>query len=119
MIVPYPSRAAGALGLAAVRGIVAPVYDLRVLLGHARASGPPPRWLLLARAPEPVALAFDQLESYLRLPPRLVSSPEVEEHARRHVRGAVRSAEGVRPLIDVAAILAAITFEPPRSDDHV
>ena len=56
-LVPVPSPAPELLGLVGLRGLVAPVYDLRRLLGHA--AGPTPRWLALARGTSAIGFAFD------------------------------------------------------------
>jgi chemotaxis signal transduction protein len=106
-VVPVPSSASAVLGVAAFRGTLAPVYDLRVLLGYA--SGSPVRWLMLIRTPELVGLAFDLFEYHLRTASGNVSSGEDGGAAAPHVRGAVRAADGVRPLIHVASLVEKIT----------
>ncbi len=111
-VVPLPSRAPDLLGVAGLRGVLAPVYDLRLLLGYA--GGSTPRWLLLTRA-DSVGLAFDQFEAHLRVD-RAEGSRPAGEHARRHLRGTVLAvfSDGTSellPVIDVASLLAAIAKE--------
>ena len=107
--VPLASRMSEMLGVAAFHGVLAPVFDLRALLGYPQ--GPTPRWVVLARTPDPVALAFDLFEAHLRVPGEDVFSetPEHKGARQRHVRGAVRTADVVRPLIHVASIIEALT----------
>jgi chemotaxis signal transduction protein len=97
------------LGIAAFRGVLAPVFDLRFLLGHSH--GPTPRWVVLTGTPDPVALAFDLFEAQLRVPRADVFSetPELERLRPRHVRGAVRTADVVRPLIHIASVIETVT----------
>jgi purine-binding chemotaxis protein CheW len=67
-IVPLSSAITGALGLAGLRGALVPVYSLAALLGRV-ADDEPPRWFLLANAPEPVALAFARFDGYAEVAP--------------------------------------------------
>ncbi|MGH8471139.1 MAG: chemotaxis protein CheW [Gammaproteobacteria bacterium] len=106
-VVPLPSRTPELLGLAGFRGAMAPVYDLRTLLGYARRSAP--RWLLLVRTPDLVGLAFDLFEAHMRTPAENISSTENGGASSLHVRGVVRTADGVRPLIHTASLIEAIT----------
>jgi chemotaxis signal transduction protein len=72
-IVPVPSALPELLGLVGLRGAIVPVYDLGALLG--RAPQRDPRWIVLA-AQVSIALAFDELEGYWRLPAdSVVSGP--------------------------------------------
>ena len=96
------------LGIAGFRGALMPVYDLRVLLGHA--AGEAPRWLVVAAIGQ-IALAFDALDGTLRLPLDAVAPQGPGEPARLHVRELVRSATPgapLRPLIDLDSIVAAL-----------
>ena len=63
-IVPVPSPVAQLLGIAAIRGMMAPIYDLAALLHYPPAANP--RWFVFARAPQPVGLAFETFESHLQ-----------------------------------------------------
>jgi hypothetical protein len=88
LLTPRPHR----LGVASFRGVIAPVFDLRTLLGFS-VSGPT-RWLVLTRGPCPIGLAFDTFEHYLRLP-----------------RGAGPEASVGRPIVDLTPILGALEKE--------
>jgi chemotaxis signal transduction protein len=112
-IVPVPSAAPALLGVAAFRGVMAPVFDLRVALGQL--AGGVPGWLVVVHAPEPVALAFDLFEAHFT-PEResLEASATTPEgvapgaSATRVVRGAGEA----RPIIDITAL---ITHLAPRT----
>jgi chemotaxis signal transduction protein len=110
-IVPIPSRAVHLLGLSSFRGITAPIYDLRALLGHTGPAAPP--WLVLARAESPIGFAFDVLEKHLRVGASNAVSVAVDPHSRRHVNGVVRSEGSTFSLIHIASILDAITRHGP------
>ena len=64
-ITPVPGPLPELLGMVGLRGAIVPVYDLRLLLGHAPAT--PPRWLVLAAGGH-VGLAFDKLDRHVVVP---------------------------------------------------
>jgi chemotaxis signal transduction protein len=99
-IIPLPSRRAALLGLAGIRGNVACVYSLALLLGHG-GDGPAPRWLALCGSTEPVAFAFDALEAFMRTP-RADVHDEAGAPSGRLVRGVVRSGGVSSALVDFA-----------------
>jgi chemotaxis signal transduction protein len=101
-VVPIPRTAPELLGIVGLRGTVVPVFDLRVLLGCPEGAGP--RWLMLARSSQPVALAFEQFEGYLRI----AAAPEPALKTSRHISEAVLVAGVPRPIIDMASLLEAI-----------
>jgi hypothetical protein len=97
-IVPVPSRRSDLLGVAAIRGNLVPVYNLAVLLGHD--PGPRPvAWLALCGSAEPLALGFEELESFLRVP-------------RAHVGEVVRVGAQARRVIDIRSILEKVAVHP-------
>jgi purine-binding chemotaxis protein CheW len=118
-VTPLPSPVPALLGIAGFRAAIVPVYDLGTLLGHAGERSP--RWLVLA-ASDPVALAFDRFDGHLRAPRGAVTvEPGAEPFPRRHLE-VVRSADHVRPIVDLRAVLGAIkrqSLTTPRtgSDD--
>jgi purine-binding chemotaxis protein CheW len=116
-IVPIPSPAPTLLGIASFRGAMAPVHDLRLVLGYAR--GAAPRWLVLVHAPALVGLAFDLFEAHLRAVGESTLSLDAEEHATRHLRGVIRTTEVARPLIHIASVIEATSRQvlkdgPPK-----
>src|SRR5688572_94281 len=99
-LVPVPSALPELLGLAGLRGVVVPVYDLRRLLGYA--AGVAPRWLALVRAPAPFAVAFEQFEAHLRLPETaLIVGNGTNVAQSSFARGSVETADGPRSVIDL------------------
>lgn len=96
-IVPLPDGAPGLLGLAGVRGRVVAVHDLAAAAGAGALAGPP-RWLLVARGAEPIALAVEAVEGHLsrRRGDAAGAAPVIERE------GAPWS------VVDVRAILAEI-----------
>jgi chemotaxis signal transduction protein len=100
-IVALPSAVPSLLGVTGFRGQIIPVYDLAVLLGHAR--GAAPRWLVLVRCAQPLALAFDQFESHFS------AAPEHIMHAaaapdRPHLCDTVQGADALRPIIHLPSL---------------
>src|SRR6478752_4027205 len=101
-----PSPRRELLGLVGLRGIVAPVYDLRVLLGYDAAASP--RWLALVNAPAPFAIAFEHFERHLRVPTSELAALGASQSA---TRGSVSTALGPVPLLDLAAVYAGFRHE--------
>ena len=108
-LVWVPSGDPRLLGIAGFRNTLAPVFDLRLLLGYPAAARP--RWLVTARGRTPVALAFDRFESHARAPRAEVATAlaaAVDGAGDRVVGGAVSVKGVVRPLIRTAAVLQAL-----------
>jgi chemotaxis signal transduction protein len=106
-VVALPSRRAELLGVAGIRGGVVPVYALAGLLGYDAAPSAA-AWLALCGSTDPVALAFDQLEGFLRVPRADLHATDRAETARRHVTQVVRVAGITRRVIDTRSTLAAL-----------
>ncbi|MGH7093378.1 MAG: chemotaxis protein CheW [Stellaceae bacterium] len=110
-ITRLPDRAPALLGIAAPRDETLPVYDLAMLLDGKPAAAP--RWLAVVStkavaATKTAALAFSTLHGVCRVP-RDALVPHHGPHASRdHVRELAHTADGTRPVVDVAALLAAI-----------
>ncbi|MNX78955.1 CheW-like domain protein [compost metagenome] len=64
-VVPLPGAARGLSGLMGLRGRAVAVYDLATLLGLVGGAS---AWIALCRFQEPLALAFEALEGYWRVP---------------------------------------------------
>jgi chemotaxis signal transduction protein len=106
-IVPIPSPATQLLGIVGIRGEMAPVYDLAALLSYPPAGNP--RWIVFARAPTLVGLAFEAFESHLQVPERLLASGADTDAgtgaSRQHLRGVVQAAGALRPIIHLASVV--------------
>jgi chemotaxis signal transduction protein len=108
-VVPVPSPAVHLLGIVGLRGVMAPVYDLAGLLGHPRAANP--RWVVFARAPELVGFAFEAFDSHLQVADESLATAEQEAGSiatGAHVRGAIRAAGVLRPIIRLASLVATL-----------
>jgi chemotaxis signal transduction protein len=109
-IVPVPSPTTQLLGVVGIRGAMAPIYDLAALLHYPPAANL--RWFVFARAPQPVGFAFEAFESHLQVSPDSLSSGNDDDAGTggtgRHVRGTVRAAGALRPIIHLAFVLAMI-----------
>jgi chemotaxis signal transduction protein len=106
-IVALPGPLPELLGLVGIRGSVRPVYDLAALLGHA--PGGAGRWLLLTGRNEVIALACSAFDGHVRLPRREVVRQEGGHPLRPHLREVVRVGDGVRPIINLASLVEALT----------
>jgi chemotaxis signal transduction protein len=115
-ILPVPTPRAELLGIVGLRGVLAPMYDLAALLRHARATRP--RWMIFVRAPELVGFAFETFETQLRLPQSACMAAERGEReaadtgrAARPVGGALQAGGVIRPIIQLASLVAALKGE--------
>jgi len=99
---PLPSAVRELLGVAAFRGVILPVYDLRSLLGYAAA--PAQRWMMVA-AKRPVAFAFDAVDGHERVARGAIAT--AAEGHNEHVRDVVRGRH-FRPIIWLTSVLAAV-----------
>jgi chemotaxis signal transduction protein len=107
-IVPVPGRRAELLGLAGIRGSLVCVYSLCRLLGQGSATEDA-TWLALAALgdDEPVGLAFEALEGFLRVTKVDVhATPDAQAGGR--ARSLVQAGASPRPVIDLSTILAVI-----------
>ncbi len=110
-IVPLPAQTEQLLGVASFRGRIAPVYDLASLCGHARALAP--RWLVLLRSKEPVAVAFEAFEKHFAAAAQDIISAQSSDMPNKattsaHAMHAIRDDACVRPIIALPAVLADI-----------
>jgi chemotaxis signal transduction protein len=109
-IVPVPSPTTLLLGIVGIRGVMAPIYDLAALLRYPPAAKS--RWFVFARAPQPVGFAFESFESHLQVSPASLTSGNDDDAGTggigQHVRGTVRAAGALRPIIHLASVLAMI-----------
>lgn len=116
-LVPVPSPVPSLLGLIGVRGLVVPIYDLRLLLGYP--AGPPPRWLCLARAASALGFAFEALEAHWRLPHEsVVAGSELADNGQRFARGGVQTDAGPRPLLHLPSLIESVTNEAHLGRDR-
>ena len=101
-IIPLPSKRPAVLGVAAIRGALVSVHSLPTLLGHPASISH--RWLTLVESRDMIALAFDDLDGFLRLP--------------KGADGAIEANGITRSILDVRAVLEMITGKAgsPRRD---
>ena len=109
-VVGVPSPVPQLLGIVGLRGMLAPVYDLAALLHYPPAASP--RWVVLAGGPQPVGFAFESFEAHVQVVDALlVNDAERAGSAvttRQHVRGNVRVAGALRPIIHIASVVETI-----------
>jgi len=99
-IVPVPGPEPALLGLAGIRSVIAPVYDLRLLLGGV--GGGAPRWIVRARAPQPIALAFDGFDGQHRVARDRIVTGDGGALVRE------QGGERMRPIVDMARVLERV-----------
>lgn len=106
-LTPLPRSAPGLAGIAGFRGLIIPVYDLAVLLGHG--PGESLRWLALTGGVVTVGLAFDKLEAHVRVAEDEIATEEGEVGPGRQVlrREAL-------PVLEVATVVETITEQVDR-----
>jgi chemotaxis signal transduction protein len=105
-IVAFPSPIHELLGVAAIRSRLVPVYSLAALLGYS-AQATPGRWLALCGTEEPVGLAINDFEGYLRVPLTRVY-PAEQKGESLHVKHVVRADDGVRDVVSIPLLIEVI-----------
>jgi len=105
-----PQSPKSLLGLANLRGVVAPLISLRRLLGQpdAEAAGAAPRAIVLDGA-VPIALTVDAVEALVTRDGSQVETQQtaLTEEPGEHLRGAFNSRAGIAKILDVQALLGA------------
>ena len=105
-ITPLPGPVTALLGIAGFSGAVVPVYDLGALLGHPVPETP--RWLVMAAGAPVVALAFNDVDGHLRVPTEAIVGESDGHGLRDCLLGMVALPGGMRPIIDVPSVRAAV-----------
>jgi chemotaxis signal transduction protein len=117
-IVALPSHKAELLGLAGIHGSLVAVYSLAALLGH-RADSKPLSWFALAGGADPVGLAFEQFEGFLRVRAADVHATHPAETGKPPVGQVVRAQGQSRRIVDIPSTLGALEIHtglagPPK-----
>jgi purine-binding chemotaxis protein CheW len=132
-LVALPGARPELLGVAGLRGRLVPVFDLGRLLG---CGADEPRWLALARAEEPVGLAFGGLEGQIEVAPEAQATADAASAVRAASAGAmdgtgaaeggaspgrtrgagflgrvVRDGDVPLPVVEVGALVAALAAQ--------
>ncbi len=107
-IMPIPTDVSTLLGVVGFRSLIVPVFDLAALLGYTRTASP--RWIMLFRTGEPVALAFEHFETHFSAGMNnIVGAPQLPaampDSARAHLFDAVRTDAAIRPIIHMQSLL--------------
>lgn len=113
-VVAVPGPIPELLGLAGIRGRLVPVYSLSGLLGYGL-HAEQPRWLALCGVEERFALAFQELEGYLRISQEELYSVEQNDAMRMHVKQLARGPGVVRPVVNIALLRESIQERCRRS----
>lgn len=112
-IASVPGAPADVIGVAGVRGSVVPVFALASLLGQTVQE--PPRWLLTCDIDEPLAFAVAAIDGYLQLPDSRLHTPADHAEERPHVSQVAETDAGIRPVINIAHIVAGIRARVGRA----
>lgn len=102
-LVPLPGGPRGLTGMVGLRGRAVAVYDLASLLGVTGGSN---AWIALCRLQEPVALAFEALEGYWRVPAEAFSPAEQRQDA--YCREMLRVASRTYAVLETTALGKAV-----------
>ncbi len=106
-IVAFPSPIPELLGVAAIRGRLVPVYSLAALLGYS-AQATQGRWLVLCGTEEPVGLAINDFEGYVRVPLSQVYAAGQKDDASARVVHVVRTGDLVRGVVSIPVLMEII-----------
>jgi purine-binding chemotaxis protein CheW len=106
-VTPLPGTPPAFLGIAAFRGRLIPVYDLRGLLGEDRTAQP--RWLVLGVSEPRYGLAFDRFERYLRVACDAIVARDDSTVPHLAAHELVLHDGEVRPIVHMPSATRAIT----------
>ena len=104
-IVALPTRAPELLGVAAIRAVIVPIYDLAVAVGATTTGAP--RWIVLVRGGA-AGFAFEICDGHARAPDRSIATSPAGAARRGHVRGQLAVSDPPRAIIDLGSVLTAI-----------
>lgn len=107
-IVPVPSAVSEFIGMVALRGMMAPVYDLAALLRYPRPTRV--RWLALVGRARPVVFVFEALEAHVSVPTESLTDAEHRGNDARGdcLRGTLRAAGSLRRIIHLPSVMELI-----------
>ncbi len=106
-ITPLPGATPDLLGIAVIQGHLTPIFSVGVLLGYPQ-QDTDACWVLLASADPPVGLAIPELQGYHVMPGDAAPTSLAGSEERAFVSGYLHVADGVRTILNVAAIIQAI-----------
>lgn len=106
-VVSVPSGRTELLGLSSIRGTILSVYSMAKMLGLAEAP-PSTSWLALSGNPDPIAVAFHELDGFVRVPSSSALQAPSSEEASRLTRGVLRVAAMARPIVDLRLMFDTI-----------
>ncbi len=107
-IIPLPGATPALLGLAGIRGILVPVWDLATLLGYAGQSRGA-RWLVLGQGGSPWALAFEGFNGFFRMRLSEIHSGTSVEPDSGFIQESLALGGGGTSILSLPLILQAIT----------
>jgi chemotaxis signal transduction protein len=105
VILPVPSIVPELLGVAAVRGVLVPVFNLAAMLELPPSSEP--QWFMQMNRETPVALAFDDLEGRVEVERSHVYADETSSR-RKHIHQLAAVGSVVRAVIDASGLMESI-----------
>ncbi len=105
VILPVPSIVPELLGVAAVRGLLVPVFNLAALLGLPPSGEP--QWFLLVNRETPVAFAFDGLEGRVEVEQAHLYVDETSSQCK-HIHQLAEVGSTVRAVIDIRGLMEEI-----------
>lgn len=106
-LVPLPAPRPALLGVAGVRGRVLVVYSLAALLGEDTAHAEAPRWLLVPRACEQLALGVHAIEAFLQVAADAlhpIAAPAVDALCTE----ILRERDASRPVLSTERLVAVL-----------
>jgi purine-binding chemotaxis protein CheW len=118
-LTPLPSTRPALLGLVGVRGRLLCVYRLATLL-ELEHPARLPRWLLVCKADDQLALAIDSIDAYVHVPQSGLSPASSPATVLERFCPEILTLGAARPVLSLAALTSAIRKEaaprPPTKE---
>lgn len=106
-ITKLPTSSPGLLGLAGIRGVAVPTYDIGVLLGYPP-SRAPTHAIVTTGSSRSIGFALESVPAHFRASTGELVLAEPDTAERPHLVGAVELGGRLHPIILVSSMLAAI-----------
>jgi chemotaxis signal transduction protein len=106
-VMRLPSDVHELLGVASLRGMIVPVYDLGALLDYPSTEAP--RWMVLLPGSPRIALAFERFDGHLRRARDSIAETPDSTSTPQHVGEVVRTSDALRRIVHLPSVLQSIT----------
>ena len=111
-VTPVPTAVSGLVGIAGIRGMLVPVYDLRLIMDLPALETA--NWLGLVGVEAPIGLAFDGFEGYLRTAREAITRTEAGPNSFL-THEVLYASDPVRLVVHLPSVLEVIKIHARKA----